>query len=85
MLVRRGQAVLPFLRWSRSVELCSPLEERCASRVSHSKGDQKSSQTRVMGKLCSTFQDIQTVLASRGGRVVFPHLGVMGTVLRIPS
>ena len=83
MLVSSGQAVLPFLL-SQVVKGCFPLEERCASRVSHSKRNQKSSQTRVMGKLCSTFQDIQTVLASRGGRVVFPHLGVMGTVLRVP-
>ena len=66
VFVSRGQAVLPFLRWSRSVELCSPLEERCASRVSHSKGNQKSSQTRVMGKLCSTFQDGQVVLTFQG-------------------
>ena len=78
--LRLMDGMLPLLRWpgcarkswascaplSQVVKVCFPLEERCASRVSHSKRNQKSSQTRVMGKLCSTFQDGQVVLTFQG-------------------
>ena len=62
VFVSRGQAVLPFLRWSRSV----PLWRKDVPVVFPILREIKNHLTRVMGKLRSTFQDSQTVLAHRG-------------------